>query len=465
MPTTDSMTAPPTLARPRTAGRELGTLAFLSEVRRNGVAIYGSTAFDRPFSRRQVGRQQFVLLNQPEFIEHVLLTNVRNYPKGRLNRRILGPALGEGLLTAEGDFWRRQRRIAAPAFQHARLAGLADTMAKAAERMGAQWKPDADSGVSRDIAHDMMALTMEIVALALFSHDIGDRIGALGAAVGTLIESLGRPHIFDLVGLPEWLPRRRDPAVTEALRYIDEAIAEILAARRAEPERDGDLLGMLLSARDADTGEGMSDRQLRDEIVTLFAAGHETTATALAWTWYLLALHPDVEARLHQELDTVLQGRRPGFSDLEAMPYTRMVVEETMRLYPPAYSISRTALEDDDVGGHRIHKGSFVNVSPWVTHRNPNLWPEPERFDPERFRPEQVKGRHRFAYFPFGGGQRVCIGNGFALMEARLILATMAQNYRLRLVPGQEIEPLGRITLRPSHGMRMTLEPRRLVPS
>lgn len=441
-------------------GRELGTLAFLKEVRRNGVSIYGSTAFARPFSQRHIGRQHFVLLNQPDYIEHVLLTNVKNYPKGRLNRRMLGPALGEGLLTAEGDFWRRQRRIAAPAFQHARLAGLAETMAAVAERMGQTWEPGADKGVARDVAHDMMAVTMEIVALALFSHDIGGRIAPLGEAVGTLIESLGRPHIFDMMGLPEWLPRRRDPAVSEAIRYIDEAIAEILAARRAAPDRDDDLLGMLLSARDAETGEGMSDRQLRDEIVTLFAAGHETTATALAWTWYLLALHPREEARLHAELDSVLQGRRPGFADLESLPYTRMVVEEAMRLYPPAYSISRVAEQDDEIDGHRIPKGSFVNISPWVTHRNPTLWPEPERFDPERFRPERAKQRHRFAYFPFGGGPRVCIGNGFALMEARLILATLAQRYRLRLVPGQDIEPLGRITLRPSNGMRMTLERR-----
>ena len=216
----------------------------------------------------------------------------------------------------------------------------------------------------------------------------------------------------------------------------------------------------MLAARDEETGTGMSDAQLRDEIVTLFAAGHETTATALAWTWYLLAEHPDAEARLHAEVDGALGGRLPAYADLEALPWTRMVAEETMRLYPPAYSISRVAAADDEIDGHAIAKGSLVNVSPWVTHRNPALWEEPDRFDPERFLPERVKARHRYAYFPFGGGPRICIGMGFALMEARLILATLARRYRLRLVPGQDIEPLGRITLRPANGLRMMIERR-----
>ena len=460
------MTDPsPKLAYPRVPDSAVGTLGFLKAVRRNGVSIYGPDVFAKPISRRKVGRQHFVLLNRPDYIEHVLLSHVDNYPKGRLNRRILGPALGQGLLTAEGDFWRRQRRIAAPAFQHARLIGLADTMVASSAGLATRWQAPAEGGEALDVAHEMMALTMEIVALALFSHDIGDRIEPLGAAVGTLIGSLGRPHVFDLAGLPEWLPRRRDPAVTAALSYLDSAIAEILAARRARPETPGqgsgnDLLGMLLDTRDADTGEGMSDRQLRDEIVTLFAAGHETTANTLAWIWYLLAMHPEAEARLHGELDAVLGGRDPGYADLEALPYTRMVAEEAMRLYPPAYSISRVAAADDVIDGHAIPKGSFINVSPWVTQRNPTLWPEPGRFDPERFMPAQVKARSRYAYFPFGGGPRICIGNGFALMEARLILATLAQRYRLALVPGQDIEPLGRITLRPSNGLHMTLQRR-----
>jgi cytochrome P450 len=217
---------------------------------------------------------------------------------------------------------------------------------------------------------------------------------------------------------------------------------------------------MLLAARDETTGDGMSDRQLRDEVVTIFAAGHETTAVAMSWTWYLLSRHPRCEARLHQELDQVLAGRSPRFADLEHLPYTRMVFEEALRLYPPAFSLTRVAAADDRIGPHRIPKGAMVTLSPWVTHRDPRLWPDPERFDPERFLPEAVRQRHKFAYFPFGGGPRVCIGNSFALMEGRLILATLAQRYRLRLEPGHPVEPQGRITLRPRHGMRMTIEER-----
>ena len=259
-------------------------------------------------------------------------------------------------------------------------------------------------------------------------------------------------------------PGPRSSEFTAAMALIDTTIYEILQQRRTATQATGaevgDLLGMLLAARDEETGESMSDRQLRDEVVTIFAAGHETTAVAMSWTWYMLSQNPQCEALLHEELDRVLAGRAPCFADLEQLPYTRMVFEEAIRLYPPAFSLIRVAAADDSIGPHHIPKGAMVTLSPWVTHRNPQLWPDPERFYPGRFLPEAVRQRHKFAYFPFGGGPRVCIGNSFALMEGRLILAALAQRYRLRLAPGHPVEPQGRITLRPRHGMRMTIEAR-----
>ncbi len=445
-------------------GKPINAFNFLRQIRDNGISIYPPSAHQVDFASRRLGLQQFILLNHPDYIQHVLVRNQENYPKGRLTRQILGPALGRGLLNSEGDFWRRQRRIAAPSFHHKRLIDLADVMSDTALQTADKWRLAAQSGGSLDITREMMRLTMEIVARSLFSHDIAGSIDQLGAAITVMIDSIGRPSLLDLLGLPEWLPRPRSREFNAAMALINNTIYEILRQRRAATQASGadsgDLLGMLLAARDETTGEGMSDRQLRDEVVTIFAAGHETTAVAMSWTWYLLSQHPQYEARLHLELDQVLAGQAPRFADLEQLPYTRMVFEEALRLYPPAFSLTRVAVADDRVGPHRIPKGAMVTLSPWVTHRDPRLWPDPERFDPDRFLPEAVRQRHKFAYFPFGGGPRVCIGNSFALMEGRLILAALAQRYRLRLEPGHPVEPQGRITLRPRHGMPMTIEER-----
>lgn len=442
----------------RRGSRPLGALAFIRRVRENPIAVYAAEAYERDFSERTVLFQRFALVNHPDYIQRVLVTNQANYGKGRLNRQILGPTLGQGLLTSEGDFWRRQRRIAAPAFHRRRLAALAGLMVEVAQGVSARWR-----GLSEiDVGREMMTLTMEIVARALFSRDVAGSVRELGGAIDTLIEGFGRAPVLDLLGLPEWLPRRRDPEARRALAYVDSVIYEIIRSRRAAPEAHDDLLGMLLEARDEESGEGMTDRQLRDEVMTLFAAGHETTAVALTWCWSLLARHPQPEARLHAEIDRVLAGRPPTFEDLERLPYSRMVVEEAMRLYPPAYSLNRVALADDVMGPHVVRKGALVTVSPWVTHRNPALWPDPLTFDPERFRPEAVRERHRYAYFPFGGGPRICIGNAFALMEARLALAVLAQAWRL--VPlGPQPQPQARVTLRPKEPVFARPEPRRLL--
>jgi cytochrome P450 len=304
----------------------------------------------------------------------------------------------------------------------------------------------------------MLELTLDIVARTMFSTEVGGEIASLRRLTDIVVAL--RPSRLDLLGLPGWIPRRQSAAYRGAIAEFEALVSRLLAERRADGRDRGDLLAMLLAARDPETGAGMSDKQLRDEILTILLAGHETVANALTWTWYLLAQHPDAEARLHRELDRVLGGRAPVFADLAELEWTRMVLEEAMRLYPPAHTISRQAVDEDRIGGVRVPAGALVSISIYMTHRNPGLYREPQRFDPERFAPEAVARRHRFAYLPFGGGTRICIGNGLAMAEAKAIMATMAQRYRVRLAPGQAVEPIGRITLRPKNGIWATLEPR-----
>jgi cytochrome P450 len=453
------MSPAPSLAMPEPPPADMGLFEFITRVRENAVSIYPPAAFERRVTRRRVGFTNFMLFNDPDSIQHILLGNQSNYPKGRLNRQILGPALGDGLLTSEGETWRRHRRIAAPAFHHRRLAELAAIMVEETLRLRTRWD-DIAGGGPVDMSKEMMTLTMRIVTRCLFSHDVSDDVDELGGAITTMIETLGKTSMLDLLGLPEWLPRHRDGELRRAMKLIDDRIYRIIAERRASQRDYGDLLDLLLKSRDEETGECMSDRELRDEVVTLFAAGHETTAVALAWTWYLLSLHPEVAGRLAGEVTDVLGERPPAFSDLERLPYTRMVFEETMRLYPPAFVINRVALADDRIGDVDVPAGTMVSVSPWITHRNPNLWDEPERFDPERFTEESVRARHKYAYFPFGGGPRICIGNGFALMEGRLVLAALAPWFAPRLAGNEPVVPQGRITLRPRGGLPMVVEHR-----
>lgn len=443
------------------ARRPVSAFEFLQRVRDSATGIYTPESFAIDYGIRRLGLQRFVLLNHPDYIKHVLVTNHANYEKGRLTRQILGPVLGQGLLTSEDALWRRQRRIAAPAFQHRRLTGLTETMVDCAARMADRWRQPAAECATFDVAREMSALTMEIVARTLFGSDITDRVGDLRGAIADILRGIGQPNPMDLLGLPEWLPRRQDPGARGAMRRVNKMVGDILQTRRKAAVDKPDLLGMLLAARDPDTGEAMSDRQLRDEILTLFAAGHETTANGLTWTWYLLSEHPEVRDRLEAEIDATLGGRTPAYEDLERMPYGRMVFEEALRLYPPAFALNRVALAPDRIGPVEIRAGDLVSISPYVTHRNPKLWPDPERFDPDRFLPNAVAKRPKFAYFPFGGGPRICIGNNFAMIEARLALATLAQRYRLSLVDGHPVVPYGRVTLRPRYGLKMRVEERR----
>jgi cytochrome P450 len=445
-------------APPRPRGR-LPLLRFLRTVRDNTIATWPEAAFDLDFMERRLLFRRTVVANSPATIKHVLLDNADNYVKSVIARRLLSPGLGNGLLTAEGADWRRQRRIMAPAFQHKRIEGFAPTMNAAAQAMLARW--DAlPAGAGLDIAEAMMRVTLTIIARTMFSTESEDEIAAVGDAVSAYQLSV-RPGMADLIGLPEWLPRRGASAGARALRGLDSLFNAIIERRRRGGGPHDDLLALLLAARDDETGSGLSDAELRDEVATIFTAGHETTANALAWTWYLLSGHPAVEARLHEELARVLGGRAPGFADIPALGFTRAVIDEAMRLYPPAHTLSREALADDEIAGHRIAAGTAVIISPWVMHRHRAHWRDADSFDPDRFGPGGDAPRERFVYMPFGGGPRICIGASFALTEAVLIVAAVAQRYRLRLKPGHPVEPVGLITLRPRYGLPMTLERRR----
>lgn len=400
-----------------------------------------------------LGRQGFVVLNHPDLIRDVLVTHQRSFAKGRAleeARRVLG----NGLLTSEGDFHLRQRRLAQPAFHRDRVAGYGDAMVHYATRMRDRWPDDAQV----DMHAEMMRLTLAVVGKTLFDADVEGEAEQVGEALEDVLRAFSFT-MLPLGSLLEKLPLPSTRRFARARATLDATIYRMIAERRASGRDHGDLLSMLMQATDTEgDGEGMSDLQLRDEALTIFLAGHETTANALTWTWYLLSQHADVEARLHAELDAL--GRDPAFADLGRLPYTRQVVAESMRLYPPAYAIGRRALEPYAFGAYRVPARTIVLVSPYLQHHDARWFPAPERFDPDRWTPDAMQGRPRFSYFPFGAGTRICIGEQFAWSEAILMLATLARRWAPALVPGHPIALQPRITLRPKHGVRMILRRR-----
>lgn len=425
----------------------LGTL--LDGYRRYGDIVRYRFAFTRAY-----------LLTHPDHIQHVLHDNHRNYDKNNMDYAMLRRLLGNGLLTSEGTFWYRQRRLMAPMFHRERVARFGKLMTDATTAMLEGWRTRAEEAQPFDIAAEMTRLTLTIVAKALFSTNVSEDAESIGKGLTLANRQMAEFRLLDLI---PGVPTLRKLRFNSAVRNLDQVVRKIVGARRSAEERDAqggdDLLSMLLTARDKDTGERMDERQIRDEVITLLLAGHETTANALAWTWYLLSQNPEAEAKLHDELRRVLGGRTAAVEDLAQLNFTRMVIEESMRLYPPAWAISRNAIQDDEIGGYHVPARTTVVMSTFITQRHPMFWEEPDRFDPERFTPERSRERPIFAYFPFGGGPRICIGNNFAMLEAQLVLATVAQRYSLRLAPGHpvELEPL--ITLRPRHGIRVTAHP------
>ncbi len=391
------------------------------------------------------------LLNHPDHVEYVLVQNNRNFIKSKGVRHSLG-FLGDGLLTSEGSFWRRQRRLAQPAFHRERIDAYGGAMVECAERAISGWK----GSETRDVHEDMARLALDVVAKTLFGTLLTVEFEEVGAALETITQRFtGRGGV--LFHIPEKVPTPANLRFRRAVRLLDGIIYKIIEERRAGGERAGDLLSMFLEARDEETGESMSDRQLRDEVMTIFLAGHETTANALSWTWYLLARHPEAEVRLLEELGEVLGGRAPTVGDLPRLRYTDMVVKESMRLYPPAWAFGRETVEDCEIGGYHVPAGTQLVMSQWVMHRDPRYYKRAGEFRPERWVDGSVEELPPYAYFPFGGGLRLCIGRSFAKMEAVLLLATIAQRFRLRLAQDRPVEPQPSITLRPRNGMRVVL--------
>lgn len=392
-------------------------------------------------------------LNHPDHIESVLLTHHQNFVKDRVirNSRWL---FREGLLTSEGAHWLRERRLSQPAFHRERIASYAHTMTAYTEEMLATWR----GGETRDIHQEMMHLTVKIVAKVLFNVEVTEATDKVASALNVLMQQ-GSGGRMVLPAFLRYLPLPVMWRVRQAARQLDDIVYRIIRQRRGSAGDTGDLLSMLLEAQDED-GSRMTDQQLRDEAMTFLLAGHETTALALSWTWYLLSQHPKVEQRLQQELQQVLSDRTPRAEDLAWLPYTEKVVKEAMRLYPPAWSLARTAAKECEIGGYRVPAGANVVMSQWIMHRDPRFYTYPEEFDPDRWSTDRIQCLPKFAYFPFGGGPRSCIGASFAMIEATLLLATIAQRFQMRMVPAHPVVPTPSITLRPRNGIRMVLHER-----
>ena len=390
------------------------------------------------------------LLVHPRDIETVLVTNAGNFTKSE-DYRALARVLGRGLLTSEGEFWKRQRSLIQPAFHRQSIVAYAAVMTSAADRMLDSWK---DKG-ERNIHEDMMRVTLEIVAQCLYGAEVTDAAARVGKAMEVVTASFINNASLAIL-FPFDIPVRFARREWRAIRELNEVIGGIIRERRSSNQPREDLLDMLLRARDAD-GNPMSDAQLRDEVMTLFLAGHETTAIALSWACYLIAQNPHIETKLAEELQAVLGDRVPAPEDLPRLRYTEMVLKEVMRLYPAVWGIGRRAVEECEFGGYRVPAGSNIFILQWRTQRDARFFPDPERFDPERWRDDPVRSGKipRFAYFPFGGGPRVCVGASFAMMEATLLLAMIQQKYHLEVVPGHPIEIFASVTLRPKHGIRV----------
>ncbi|MGF1471196.1 MAG: cytochrome P450 [Rubrobacteraceae bacterium] len=408
------------------------------------------------FVRFRLGPYRVHLLSHPDCIAHILQKNPRNYLKDGYEHIEI---VGNGLLASEGDFWRRRRRIVQPAFHRERLRNMVRTMTDATENMLERWRfHGANGGGPLDIDAEMSRLTLEIVGRTLFGVDLTGAYGEVGKALQTVL-TLGFQRTGRFLPVPTSIPTPANRRYRAAVEKLNNVVDGLIARRQQRGGTRRDLLSMLLEARD----EGRVDlgpRQLRDEAMTVLTAGYETTARALTWTWYLLDSHPEARARLEDELDLVPGRRIPAYEDLEKLSYTEMVFKESLRLLPPVWGLSRLVAEEDEVWGYRLPKGSRVVISQYVTHRHPEFWEAPEEFEPERFGPDRGAGRPKYAYFPFSGGPRQCIGTNFAAMEAKLILATVARRYRLALAPGHPVEPEPSFTLKPRYGMLMTPEER-----
>jgi cytochrome P450 len=457
----DSTADCPELAGPKTPEKPLSFLAAFRAMKENPLATIPRIAYQEPIWRAKSLFDDQLLVSDPAGIKHILLDNVANYPKAALDVSILSAAFGDGLLTSQGDKWRAHRRVMSPSFDHRSIASYAPVITAAAAARLAAWDAKGENA-EINVTREMLTLTLEVISRAMFSADSDALQSQIDETIrqGMAELSFGLQHIAPVIG--PFLLKRKLARIRANFNAVDAVMQKVIRGReRRAGAAPKDLLDRLIAATDSETGFRMTDEEVRDEVVIIFIAGHETSALASTYVWYLLSLHPDVEAKLHAELDAVLGGRAPAYDDLEKLPYTRMVIDEAMRLYPPAPMLTgRVALEADTICGRPIAKGTQVAILPWVVHRHRTLWDDPDRFDPQRFSREGSAARPRFAYLPFGGGPRICIGAQLALTEVTLLVAAMAQHYRLKLVPQQDIVLLHRVTLHPRDGIRMLLQRR-----
>lgn len=430
--------------------RNLSTLQVLREMGRNPIAAFGTGAYRERYIHAHTWVQDFMMVSDPDGIKHVLLDNVENYRKSVQFQRLLRPALGNGLVTSEGASWRFQRRVTAPMFQHRHIQAFQPVMREAAERTKARWDAWPD-GTEFDAADEMMRLTYDIISRTLFSNDVTMQYGEMAEALVTYMETQGKVSVLRVLGLPDWFPTPDNLRARGPLKFFRKELKGLIAQRRAALERDPgnvshDFLTLLLTARDPEGGALFGEAEVFDNVMTFVFAGHETTSNALAWTIYLLGLFPEADARVAAEAASGAE-----------LVYSRMVLEEAMRLYPPAPIMSRDSIGPDRIGGIDIRKHTSIMISPWVLHRHTTLWDAPDMFDPERFAAGRREKIHRFAYLPFGAGPRVCIGMAFAMQEALIILSTLTKRFRLELVPEHVVEPQARVTLRPRYGVKVRL--------
>jgi cytochrome P450 len=396
-------------------------------------------------------------VTHPDYIKRVLQDNNANYVRGRMYEQFKC-FMGEGLLTNDGGRWLRHRRMAQPLFNHRSVEGMASTMVDHLQRMLDRWEGRARSTTTFDVIPEMMSLSLGILSGVMFSADLSEEAERLGPAIRFSLTAMIFSGSMSQI-LPSWLPTPYNFRVRNGRRALHEVMDRLIAEHQGE-DRPRDLVSMLVSAVDESTGRPLTNQEIRDELMTIFLAGHETTGVGLSWMLYALSKHPDVVRRLEAEVDEVLDGRAPTLEDLPRLPYSRMVVEEALRMYPPIWLFPRDAVGHDEIGGYHIPAGSSIFLTPYVTHRHPEFWENPDAFDPERFTPEKSAARPRFAYFPFGGGQRQCIGNHMAMLQLQLAAIMIAQRFRVHAVAGHPIECGFLVSLRPLHGILLTLQSR-----
>lgn len=443
--------------RPKAPGPKMvPVLGLIRAARRDPLEFFTRMAREHgSVVRFEAGLQPLHLLSSADHIAHVLVQNHTNYVKSAYYDKVR-PIFGAGMFVVNGEDWKRKREFAQPAFKRHKFDSLAEAMADCTADMLDRWEGARNTGMPLDVAAEMMQLSLRIVFRAFFGTDFQGRMNNVTEAL-TVIMQEGEKRIWALASAPNWLPTARNRRLREALRVFDECIYDLIEQRRREGATGDDLLSMLV-AMNMDSGEAaISDREMRDDLMTLIIAGHETTAMAVSWSWYLLSRDGFAAGALREEAQRVLGDRQPNAADLRELTYAKQVVQEAMRLYPPFWTISRMAVKDDEIDGYRIPAKSTVMLCPYVTHRDPEVWDNPDKFDPDRFSTARSAGRPRFAYFPFGGGPRICIGANFAMMEATFVVAMAAQRFRMRLVPGQDVAPQPMISLRPRNGLLMTL--------